>query len=56
MSIGNIVYEGSGIGDFKVVCVSVSLLDRSSRATMDRAGYAEQSRRMRGGAALAAAE
>jgi cation/acetate symporter len=29
-----------------VVCVGVSLLDRSSRATMDRAGYAEQSRRM----------
>jgi cation/acetate symporter len=39
-----------------VVCVGVSLLDRSSRATMDRAGYAEQSRRMQGGAALAAAE
>ena len=39
-----------------VVCVGVSLLDRSSRAATDRAGYLEQSRRMKGGAALAAAE
>ncbi|RYC33477.1 cation/acetate symporter ActP [Lichenibacterium minor] len=43
-----------------VVCVAVSLLDRSRRADIDRAGYAEQSRRMHGVAApvpvLAAAE
>ena len=39
-----------------IVCVGVSLLDRSSRAATDRAGYVEQSRRMQGGAATAAAE
>ena len=39
-----------------VVCVGVSLLDRSSRAATDRAGYVEQSRRMQGGAVAAAAE
>ena len=39
-----------------IVCVGVSLFDRSSRAATDRAGYVEQSRRMAGGAALAAAE
>jgi len=38
------------------VCIGVSVLDRSRRAAVDRAGYAEQSRRMMGGAALAAAE
>ena len=38
------------------VCSVVSVLDRSRRAAMDRAGYAEQSRRMMGGSALAAAE
>jgi cation/acetate symporter len=30
------------------VCIGVSLLDRSRRAAQDRAGFAEQSRRMRG--------
>ncbi len=39
-----------------VVCVVVSLLDRSRRAEIHRAGYVEQDRRMNGGAALAAAE
>ncbi len=38
-----------------IVCVGVSLLDRSSRAATDRAGYVEQSRRMQGGAVAAAA-
>ncbi len=38
------------------VCIGVSLLDRSSRAATDRAGYLEQSRRMRGSAVMAAAE
>ena len=37
------------------VCIAVSLLDRSRRAAVDRAGYVEQSRRMRGGALLPAA-
>ena len=39
-----------------IVCAGVSLLDRSSRAAIDRAGYLEQSHRMQGGAATAAAE
>ena len=46
-----------------VVAIGVSLLDRSRRAAVDRAGFAEQQRRMAGGAvsgapagALAAAE
>ena len=45
-----------------VVCVAVSLLDRSRRAEIDRAGFADQSRRMHGAVrpapaqALAAAE
>ena len=39
-----------------IVCVGVSLLDRGSRAVIDRAGFAEQRRRMQGGAAVAAAE
>jgi len=38
------------------VCIGVSVLDKSSRAALDRAGYGEQSRRMIGGAAVAAAE
>ncbi len=38
-----------------VVCMAVSLLDRSRRAAVDRAGYVEQSRRMQGGALLPAA-
>ncbi len=38
------------------VCIGVSALDRSRRAVLDRAGYAEQSRRMTGCTALAAAE
>jgi cation/acetate symporter len=37
-------------------CIAASVLDRSSRAATDRAGYVEQSRRMQGGAAIAAAE
>lgn len=36
-----------------VVCVVVSLLDRSRRAEIDRAGFLEQGRRMNGGAVLA---
>jgi hypothetical protein len=44
-----------------IVCIGVSLLDRSARAAQDRAGYAGQSRRMLGsavieGPALGAAE
>ena len=39
-----------------VVCVVVSLLDRSRRAEIDRAGYVEHDRRMNGGAVLSAAE
>ncbi len=39
-----------------IVCIGVSVFDRSSRAATDRAGYVEQSRRMQGGAAIAAAE
>ncbi len=39
-----------------IVCVAASLLDRSSRAAIDRAGFVEQSRRMRGGAVLVPAE
>ena len=39
-----------------VVCVVVSLLDRSRRAAIDRAGYVEHERRMNGGAVTAAAE
>jgi Na+(H+)/acetate symporter ActP len=35
-----------------VVCIGVSLLDRSRRAAIDRAGYAEQAWRMVGTAAL----
>jgi cation/acetate symporter len=38
-----------------VVCIGVSLLDRSRRAERDRSGYAEQRARMMGGAALGAA-
>lgn len=39
-----------------LVCVAGSLLDRSRRGALDRAGFVEQSNRMMGGAALAAAE
>ena len=39
-----------------VVCIVVSLLDRSRRAEIDRAGYVEYGCRMNGGAVLAAAE
>ena len=39
-----------------VVCIVVSLLDRSRRAEIDRAGYVDYDRRMNGGAVLAAAE
>jgi len=38
-----------------VVCIGVSLLDRSRRAERDRSGYAEQRARMMGGAPLGAA-
>ncbi|MCK8786414.1 DUF485 domain-containing protein [Roseomonas sp. NAR14] len=37
-----------------IVCIGVSLLDRSRRAAIDRAGFVEQSRRMRGGGLVAA--
>jgi len=46
----------AGASIANAVCIGVSVLDRSRRAAVDRAGYAEQSRRMMGGAALAAAE
>lgn len=38
-----------------VLCIGISLLDRSRQGMMDRAGYAEQRNRMVGGAALPAA-